>query len=87
MRFLLLGVKESEITMKKYRYTPHIRPRGEEKKARKDTKARRWGVEVSYSWFNRFIKRLVRFEKTTSSYLALLQLAASIIILIKIASI
>ena len=80
--------KESEKTMKKYRYTPHIRPRGEEKKAIKEGyKARRWIVEVAHSWFNRFRKLLVRFEKTTSSYLALLQLAASIIILRKIASI
>ena len=80
--------KESEKTMKMYRYTPHIRPRGEEKKAIKEGyKARRWVVEVAHSWFNRFRKLLVRFEKTTSSYLALLQLAASIIILRKIASI
>lgn len=56
--------KESEKTMKKYRYTPHIRPRGEEKKAIKEGyKARRWVVEVAHSWFNRFRKLLVRFEK------------------------
>ena len=60
--------KESEETMKKYRYTPHIRPRGEEKKAIKQRyKARRWIVEVSHSWFNRFRKLLVRFEKTSSN--------------------
>ena len=59
--------KESEKTMKKYHYTPHIRPRGEEKKAIKQGyKARRWIVEVAHSWFNRFRKLLVRFEKTTS---------------------
>ena len=80
--------KESEETMRKYRYTPHIRPRGEEKKAiRQGYKARRWVVEVAHSWFNRFRKLLVRFEKTTLSYLALLQLAAIIIVLRKIASI
>ena len=68
--------------------TPHIRPRGEEKKAiRQGYKARRWVVEVAHSWFNRFRKLLVRFEKTTLSYLALLQLAAIIIVLRKIASI
>ena len=49
--------KESEKTMKMYRYTPHIRPRGEEKKAIKEGyKARRWVVEVAHSWFNRFRK-------------------------------
>jgi transposase len=80
--------KESEETMKRCRFTPHIRPRGEEKKAIKQGyKARRWIVDVAHSWFNRFRKLLVCFEKTTSSYLALLQLAASIIVLRKIASI
>jgi len=73
------GVK-SEETMKKYRYTPHIRPRGEEKIAiQKGYKARRWIVEVAHSWLNRFRKLLVRYEKTNASYEALLHLAASII--------
>ena len=47
-------------------YTAHIRPRGEERKEIKrnpDFKARRWGVEAVHSFFNRFRKLLVRFEK------------------------
>ena len=42
-------------------------------------RARRWIVEVCHSWFNRFRKLLVRFEKTASSYVALHHLAAAII--------
>jgi hypothetical protein len=42
-------------------------------------KARRWVVEVAHSWFNRFRKLLVRYEKLTGSYEALLHLAAAII--------
>ncbi|MBI5844386.1 MAG: transposase, partial [Deltaproteobacteria bacterium] len=33
----------------------------------------------SHSWFNRFRKLLVRYEKLTDSYLALCHLAAAII--------
>ena len=39
--------------MRAYHYTPHIRPRGEEKIAiQHGFKARRWIVEVVHSWFN-----------------------------------
>ncbi len=31
-------------------------------------KARRWVVEVTHSWMNRFRKLLVRFEKTDAAY-------------------
>ena len=42
-------------------------------------KARRWVVEASHSWMNRFRKLLVRFEKLSSSYLGLLMLACAFI--------
>lgn len=42
-------------------------------------KNRRWIVEVTHSWFNRFRKLLVRYEKLADSYEALLHLAAAII--------
>ena len=72
---------EAEEIMRKYRYIPHIRSRGEEKKQMKaGYKPRRWIVEVAHSWFNRFRKLLVRYEKTTASYEALLQMAASVIV-------
>lgn len=68
-------------------YVPHVRPRGEEiaeMDKNPDFKARRWVVEVCHSWFNRFRKLLVRYEKMDRSYLGLLMLAASVIILRKI---
>ena len=42
-------------------------------------KARRWVVERTHSWLNRFRKLLVSFEKTEASYTALLSLAAALI--------
>ncbi len=69
-------------------YVPHVRSRGEERKAKKrGEKAHRWVVEASHSWMNRFRKLLVRFEKSTLSYMALLHLAAGIIALRKVNSI
>ena len=41
-------------------------------------KARRWVVEVSHSWFNRFRKLWVRYEKLERSFVALNHLAAAI---------
>ena len=64
------------------RYTPHVRQRGEEIKAKREIpgyRPRRWVVEAANSWLNRFRKILVRYEKTESSYMALLHLACSII--------
>ena len=75
-------------TMRNYRYVPHIRSRGEERKElAKGKRGRRWIVEVAHSWFNRFRKILVRYEKTLSSFEGLLQLAASIIIFRKLGTI
>jgi transposase len=36
-------------------------------------------VERTHSWFNRFRKLLVRYEKTAANFLALLQCAAALI--------
>ena len=41
-------------------------------------------VEVAHSWFNRFRKLLVRYEKLDRSFMALNHLAASIMALRKI---
>jgi transposase len=61
-------------------YTPHVRPRGEERTERvQGQRARRWVVEVAHSWFNRFRKLLVRYEKLHRSYVALNMLAAAVI--------
>lgn len=42
--------------------------------------ARRWVVEVCHSWFNRFRRVLVRWEKRARLYLGFVQLAASLIV-------
>ena len=43
-------------------------------------KPRRWVVEVTHSWLNRFRKILVRFEKKVKHHLGLLQLACAYIV-------
>ena len=63
-----------------YEYTAHIRARGEEARdLRRDAgrKARRWVVERTHGWLNRFRRILVRWEKKTENYFALLQFACA----------
>ena len=63
-------------------YIPHVKQRGEEVEAKKRNpryRARRWVVERTHSWLNRFRKLLVRFEKTVKSYEGLLELACAMI--------
>jgi transposase len=50
----------------------------------RDFKPKRWVLEVCHSWFNRFQKMLVRYEKMDLSYLGLLMLAAVVIVFRKI---
>ena len=67
---------------KEFGYTTHIRPRGEEAQALKRQagfKARRWVVERTHSWMNRFRRILTRWEKKTENYLALLHLVCAVI--------
>ncbi len=63
-------------------YTPHVRPRAAEARAKKTVpgfRARRWVVEAGPSWCNRFRKIYPRYEKTRASHEALHHLAAAII--------
>lgn len=67
---------------KEFGFTLHVRPRGEEaqkikRSARK--KARRWVVERTHSWLNRFRRILIRWEKRADAYIAMLHLACGII--------
>jgi Transposase DDE domain. len=62
--------------------TAHIRARGEEAQAIKREaghKARRWVVERTHSWMNRFRRIRIRWEKHPENYLALLHLACAFI--------
>ena len=66
----------------RHRYIAHVVDRRQEAdRKRRDPKrkARRWIVEVCHSWFNRFRKLLVRYEKLERSFVALNHLAAAII--------
>lgn len=49
------------------------------KRKRGRRKARRWVVEVTHSWLNRFRRLLVRWEKKSSNYLSMLYFACAII--------
>lgn len=61
-------------------YSTHIRSRGEEKQAKEaGKKARRWVVERTHSWLNRYRRLLVRWEKKAVNYLALLHFACALI--------
>jgi putative transposase len=63
-------------------FTAHIRARGEEAQAIKHAagyKARRWVVERTHSWMNRFRRLLIRWDKKGRNYLAFLHLACAYI--------
>jgi putative transposase len=66
-----------EVTRRGFR--PHIRQWRQEMGPSRRYPARRWVVERTHSWFNRFRKILVSFEKTERSYVGLLSLAAALI--------
>jgi len=73
---------EARDLAKEFGYTTHIRARGEEAQAIKRQagfKARRWVVERTHSWMNRFRRILIRWEKKTENYLALLHLVCAVI--------
>ena len=63
-------------------FTAHIRPRGEEAKAikrRAGYRARRWVVERTHSWLNRYRAVLIRWCKKPENFLATLQFALALI--------
>jgi|ERR1044072_3096122 transposase len=72
--------KEIEQEIIKRGYIPHIRHRREEKKIRQHHPARRWVVERTNSWHNRFRKLFTRYEKKEENYLGLVQLVNSLIV-------
>lgn len=71
---------EVRVIAQEFGYTTHIRCRGEEKKAcEAGKKARRWVVERTHSWLNRYRRLLIRWEKKARYYLALLHFACALI--------
>ena len=78
------GYDSSEVRdlVKAFGYIAHIRSRNEEAQAIEHEagfKARRWVVERTHSWMNRFRRVLTRWEKKPENYLALLHLVCAII--------
>lgn len=70
------------VTSRKQNYQLNLKTRAQErddKLSHSQHQARRWVVERTHSWLNRFRKLLVSFEKSEASYLALLFLAAALI--------
>lgn len=74
--------QEVRDTLDEFGFTAHIRSRGEEaKELAKEAgkKARRWVVERTHSWMNRFRRILIRWEKKPANYIAFLHLACALI--------
>lgn len=69
-------------TLLKFGFTAHIRARGEEAKELKQEagkRARRWVVERTHSWMNRFRRILIRWDKKSENYIAFLHFACALI--------
>lgn len=67
---------------REFGYTSHIRSRGEEAQILKRNtrhKARRWVVERTHSWMNRFRGILIRWTKKAQNYMAMLHLTCALI--------
>ena len=68
---------------REFGFTLHIPPKGkaaQRVKKRARAKARRWVVERTHSWMNRFRGILIRWNKKPENYIALLHLALAFII-------
>jgi putative transposase len=68
--------------VEEFGFTAHIKARGEEAKEikrRAGFKARRWVVERTHSWMNRFRGVLIRWCKKPENYIAMLHFAFAII--------
>jgi putative transposase len=69
-------------TLKEFGFTAHIRARGEEAQALKrhaGARARRWVVERTHRWMNRFRRGLIRWDKKGETYLGFLHFACALI--------
>ena len=66
--------------IKAWGYTAHIKARSEEIAEGKTIpgyRCRRWVVERTHSWFNRFRRLLIRWEKKAENYLAFVHFACA----------
>jgi transposase len=73
---------EVRALLDEFGFTAHIRSRGEEAHElalEAGKRARRWVVERSHSWMNRFRRILIRWDKKPDNYLAMLHFACALI--------
>jgi transposase len=68
-----------------FHFTLHIPPKGTEAEAQQlkrqaRAQARRWAVERTHSWMNRFRGILIRWNKKPANYIAMLHMAFTFII-------
>lgn len=74
--------EEVRDTLREFGFTAHIRARGEEAQVLKRQvgfRARRWVVERTHRWMNRFRRVLIRWDKKVDNYLAFLHFACALI--------
>ena len=75
---------EVRMLLQRFHFVPHIRSRGEEAQRMKKNprwRARRWVVERTHSWMNRFRGILLCWTKKPENFLAQLHLACAYITL------
>lgn len=73
---------EVRSTLEEFGFTAHIRARGEEARELREEagkRARRWVVERTHSWLNRFRRLLIRWDKKPENYLGFLHFACALI--------
>jgi putative transposase len=73
---------EVRATLAVFGFTAHMRRRGEEAhtlKHKVGVRVRRWVVERTHSWMNRFRRILIRWDKKVDNYLAFLHFACALI--------
>jgi transposase len=65
--------------IEEFGYRAHIRSRGEEQALLRSRrrKPRRWVVERTHGWLNRFRGILIRWDKKATNYIANLQFACA----------
>ena len=66
--------------VREWGYTAHIKARGQEVQEKHSIpgyRARRWVVERTHSWMNRFRRLLVRWEKKVKNFLAMLHFSCA----------
>lgn len=74
--------REVREMLEEFGFTAHIRSRGEEAQELKreaGKRARRWVVERTHSWMNRFRRILIRWDKKPEHYVAFVHFACALI--------